>query len=95
MPLGLQPLHLVLIAIVALLLFVPSYLPKLARATGRSIKGIGQGTVDMVTGFRDEVSKNEDRTTANQNDSRTCSQCGSSSPSSAHFCSHCGKKLAD
>ncbi len=48
LPFGLQPLHLIIIAVVALLIFGPSKLPELGRGMGKAItefrKGIKGGS---------------------------------------------------
>ncbi len=44
MPFGLQPTHLILIAVVALLLFGPSRLPEIGRALGKSLREFKEAT---------------------------------------------------
>lgn len=43
LPFGLQPLHLVIIAVVALLIFGPSKLPELGRGMGKAITEFRKG----------------------------------------------------
>ncbi len=62
MPFGLQPWHLVVIALVALLIFGPSKLPELGRSIGRSITEFRRGTREMTETFKEELSaENEKR----------------------------------
>ncbi len=45
---GLQPIHLILILIIALVIFGPSRLPELARGLGRSVNEFKQATKDIT-----------------------------------------------
>jgi TatA/E family protein of Tat protein translocase len=57
MPFGLQPLHLVVIVIVALIIFGPSRLPEIGRGLGKALNEFRAGTREMTEGFRDEVTR--------------------------------------
>ncbi len=57
MPFGIQPQHLVVIVIVALIIFGPSRLPEIGRGLGKALNEFRQGTKEMTEGFRDEVTK--------------------------------------
>ncbi len=57
MPFGIQPLHLVVIVIVALIIFGPSRLPEIGRGLGKALNEFRAGTKEMTEGFRDEVTK--------------------------------------
>jgi TatA/E family protein of Tat protein translocase len=57
MPFGLQPIHLVVIFIVALLIFGPRRLPEMGRGIGRAINEFRKGTQEMTESFRDEIVK--------------------------------------
>jgi sec-independent protein translocase protein TatA len=50
---GLQPLHLVVIAIIALLIFGPKRLPELSRGIGESIKEFKKSTKEMTDPVKD------------------------------------------
>jgi TatA/E family protein of Tat protein translocase len=54
---GIQPIHIVIIVLVALLIFGPKRLPEIGRGIGKAINEFRQGTKEMTDGFRDEVSK--------------------------------------
>ncbi len=55
MPFGLQPIHLVIVAIVALLIFGPSRLPEIGRGVGKAITEFRCGARDMTTSFTEEI----------------------------------------
>ena len=55
MPFGIQPIHLILIIIVALIIFGPSKLPEIGRGLGKSINEFRKGAKEMTEGFKDEV----------------------------------------
>jgi TatA/E family protein of Tat protein translocase len=57
LPFGIQPLHLVIIAVVALLIFGPSRLPDIGRGIGKALKEFQRGTKEMGEGFKEEVTK--------------------------------------
>ncbi len=59
MPFGLQPIHLVIIAVVALLIFGPSRLPEIGRGVGRAITEFRRGAKEMTETFMDEVNSPE------------------------------------
>ncbi len=57
MPFGLQPIHLVVIFIVALLIFGPRRLPEIGRGIGKAINEFRKGTQEMTESLRDEISR--------------------------------------
>jgi sec-independent protein translocase protein TatA len=57
MPFGLQPIHLVVIVIVALVIFGPKRLPQIGRWIGRTFMEFRKGARDMTDGFKEEVVK--------------------------------------
>jgi TatA/E family protein of Tat protein translocase len=57
MPFGLQPWHLIVIALVALLIFGPSRLPEIGRGIGKSITEFRKGAREMGESFHEEVSQ--------------------------------------
>lgn len=54
---GLQPTHLILIIIVALIIFGPSRLPELGRSLGRSIREFQNASKEMTSSFSDAVNE--------------------------------------
>jgi TatA/E family protein of Tat protein translocase len=57
MPFGIQPIHIVIIIIVAFLIFGASRLPEIGRSLGRSITEFKKGTKEAAEGFKEEVGK--------------------------------------
>ncbi len=107
MPFGIQPIHIIIIAIVALLLFGPSRLPEMGRSLGKALNEFRRGTREMTQGFTEEIYKASDGTStpppqstqtvqppaAAQTPGNFCTQCGTSNPVGAHFCNKCGAPL--
>ena len=58
MPFGIQPIHIVIIIIVAFLLFGATRLPEIGRSLGKSISEFKKGTKEAADGFKEEVTKN-------------------------------------
>ncbi len=55
MPLGIQPIHIVIIVVVAFLIFGGSKLPEMGRSAGKAITEFRKGAREMTDGFREEV----------------------------------------
>ncbi len=55
MPFGIQPIHLIIVLVVALVIFGPSRLPEIGRGVGRAINEFRRGTKEMTESFRDEM----------------------------------------
>ena len=109
MPFGLQPIHLVVIAVVALLIFGPRRLPEVGRGIGKAISEFRKGAQEMTESFREEVAKpvepgstptdsvptsGQPTATAQPAASKFCSKCGAPNGADARFCSRCGSELA-
>ena len=110
MPFGIQPIHLILIVVVALIIFGPSRLPEIGRGLGKSLNEFRKGMKEMSEGFKDEVVNTEDSArpvTAAASAAPTpvapvapatpmvaCPNCSAQNPSGAAFCNKCGAKLA-
>jgi sec-independent protein translocase protein TatA len=56
MPFGIQPIHIVIIIVVAFLLFGSAKLPEMGRSLGKTISEFKQGTKEAAEGFREEAS---------------------------------------
>jgi sec-independent protein translocase protein TatA len=106
MPFGIQPLHILIIVVVALLVFGPKRLPEIGRYIGRTITEFRSGTQELTENFREEVSKplatQTVPATTPQSVSASvvaggnfCTQCGASNSSEARFCGSCGTRLPD
>jgi sec-independent protein translocase protein TatA len=50
---GLQPTHIIIILVVALLIFGPSRLPSIGRAVGKTIKEFQSGMKEVTQGLQD------------------------------------------
>ena len=57
MPFAIQPIHIILIIVVAFLIFGASRLPEIGRSLGKGISEFRKGTKEAAEGFKDEVSK--------------------------------------
>ena len=109
MPFGIQPIHIIIILIVALLLFGPSRLPELGRSLGKGLNEFRRSTREMTQGFTEEIAKAGDGNSAppppqsaqtiqpsaaSPVTGNFCAQCGSSNPAGARFCTKCGAPIA-
>ncbi len=108
MPFGIQPIHIIIILIVALLLFGPSRLPELGRSLGKGLNEFRRGTREMTQGFAEEITKAGDDHGSSSSQSAQpsqapaasamngnfCTQCGSPNAAEARFCNKCGTSLA-
>jgi sec-independent protein translocase protein TatA len=102
MPFGLQPIHLVVVAFVALIIFGPRRLPQLGRWIGRTFTEFRKGSQEMSEGIRDEIAKTAEKPASPaaadppRQDSATgnfCVKCGAPNPSDARFCNKCGSPI--
>jgi sec-independent protein translocase protein TatA len=57
MPFGLQPIHVVVVVIVALIVFGPKRLPEVGRWVGRTLSGLQQSAHEMTFAMREEAIK--------------------------------------
>jgi sec-independent protein translocase protein TatA len=98
MPFGIQPLHLVVIVIVALIIFGPSRLPEIGRGLGKALNEFRQGTKEMTEGFREEVTKPETPAAPAAPFSQPAQPAqpamsappGAAQPAAGNFCPQCG-----
>jgi len=101
MPFGIQPLHIVIVVIVALIIFGPSRLPEIGRGLGKSLAEFRKGTKDMTDSFREEVKSAAEvgpsATTAPAQpqpaSGNFCTKCGAPNLTDARFCNKCGAQL--
>ena len=100
MPFGIQPIHLVIVVVVALIIFGPQRLPEIGRGLGKSINEFRKGAKEMTEGFRDEVITPDAAPTPAVPAAPApvamiaCPSCNAANPSGAAFCNKCGTKLA-
>jgi len=85
---GLQPTHLILILVVALLIFGPSRLPEIGRAFGQTLREFQNSTKEVTRsieeGIRTETNKPEEPVKV------SCKNCSKPIPMGAKFCPECG-----
>ncbi|MGD0877598.1 MAG: twin-arginine translocase TatA/TatE family subunit [Anaerolineales bacterium] len=107
MPFGIQPIHIVIIIVVAFLLFGATKLPEIGRSLGKSISEFRKGTKEAAEGFKEEVNKPDSAEAQSAptvspataqpviTPGNFCIQCGTANPPEARFCASCGAKLAE
>ncbi len=57
LPFGIQPIHIILIAVVALLIFGPRRLPEIGHSIGKAITEFRRGAREMTEGFKEEMNQ--------------------------------------
>jgi sec-independent protein translocase protein TatA len=105
MPFGIQPIHLIIVAVVALIIFGPTRLPEIGRGLGKAINEFRKGTKEMTEGFREEVTTHPEQPqvpvqtvspptpAGNLESGNFCVHCGAPNPEGATFCNKCGTQL--
>jgi len=103
MPFEIQPIHILLIIIAALIIFGPNRLPEIGRWLGHSIGEFNKGAHEMTAAMRDEINRNAgsdnpagrpDLTQPLPAVNQFCIKCGAPNPSGALFCNRCGNSLS-
>ena len=107
---GIQPIHIIIVIIVAVLIFGANKLPEMGRSLGRTINEFKQGTKEAAEGFKEEVNNTGSSSaapvmpvptyspapgTASAPAGNFCIQCGAPNPPEARFCASCGAKLPE
>jgi sec-independent protein translocase protein TatA len=59
MTFGIQPIHIVIVLVVALLVFGPKRLPEMGRSVGKMLNEFRKGTQEITEGLRAEVNGSE------------------------------------
>jgi sec-independent protein translocase protein TatA len=98
MPFGIQPIHIIIIVIVALLIFGPSRLPEMGRSLGKGLTEFRRGMREMTDGFHEEIVKSSDgNSTASPQSIQPPltappppSAPPAASPAAGNFCIQCG-----
>jgi len=105
MPFGLQPLHIIIILVVALLIFGPKRLPEIGRYIGKMVTEFRAGTQELTQTFREEINQPiqphaapqppaQPAATASTNAGNFCTKCGTPNTPDALFCGSCGNALS-
>jgi sec-independent protein translocase protein TatA len=59
LPFGIQPIHIIVIAIIALLVFGPRRLPEIGHSIGKAITEFRKGAREMTESFKEEINQPE------------------------------------
>jgi len=101
--LGLQPLHWLVIAVVALIIFGPKRLPEIGRGLAKAFRELRSGVREAGEGFREEMHPESEKPTTATTATATpasepagafCTKCGAPHQPDSLFCHKCGNKLA-
>jgi sec-independent protein translocase protein TatA len=110
MPFGIQPIHIVIIIVIAFLLFGANKLPELGRSLGKTLSEFRKGTKEATEGFKEEINKpiqdpaaaapatgDQVKSTGNSKvpDGNFCINCGAANLAEARYCASCGTKLPE
>lgn len=90
MPFGLQPTHLIIIAVVALIIFGPSRLPEIGRAFGKTLREFQSATKEATQSFSDEVQKPVEAKKEEPVATVACKNCSKPMQAGMKFCPSCG-----
>ncbi|MBI4787271.1 MAG: twin-arginine translocase TatA/TatE family subunit [Chloroflexi bacterium] len=89
MPFGLQPTHLIIILVVALLIFGPSRLPEIGRSFGKMLREFSTATKEATQSFSEEVTtKTEPK--PEEPAKVACKNCSKLIQPGLKFCPECG-----
>ncbi len=91
MPFGLQPTHLILILVVALLVFGPSRLPEIGRSFGSMLREFQSATKEAAQGFSQEVTTTPPPVAKKEEPATVpCKNCSKPIAPGSKFCPECG-----
>ncbi len=97
MPFGIQPIHIVIIVVIALIIFGPKSLPEVGRWIGRSMSELRKGSQEMTTALREgmnEVQADEQKNTiakpAPAQSVPVNNISSTNMPTNSKFCMKCG-----
>jgi len=86
-PFGLQPTHLIIILVVALLIFGPSRLPEIGKSIGKTMREFQAGLKEASQGFTEEIQKTPPQA---EPPKLACKSCGKPIQAGMKFCPECG-----
>jgi sec-independent protein translocase protein TatA len=110
MSFGIQPIHIVVILVVALLIFGPKRLPEMGRSIGKALNEFRNGTREVTDSLRAEVNGSSEPGATNRPaqsvpfrgpsnapalSGNFCIHCGAANLPEARFCNQCGTKLPE
>ena len=110
LPFGIQPIHIVIIIVVAFLIFGANKLPELGRSLGKTLSEFRKGTKEAAEGFKEEMQKPAEDPAASAEQAQSafptpvqtarpsgnfCIQCGNPNSPEARFCAKCVAKLPE
>lgn len=94
MTFGIQPIHIVIVLVVALLVFGPKRLPEMGRSIGKMLNEFRNGTREITDGLRTEVTGSptgQPAQAASAPASSVAFQASTNAPAATgRFCIHCG-----
>ncbi len=93
MPFGIQPWHIVVLIIVALIIFGPKSLPEVGRWVGRSLSELRKGSQEMTTALREgmmETQQTEEQKNTIAKPAPAQSVPTNNNTSANKFCTKCG-----
>ncbi|MGD0879153.1 MAG: twin-arginine translocase TatA/TatE family subunit [Anaerolineales bacterium] len=99
MPFAIQPIHIVIVILVAFLIFGASRLPEMGRSLGKGISEFRKETKEAAEGFKEEVNKPINApapaapdTFPAPNQAVSPATVSSEKPT-GNFCTHCGTPI--
>lgn len=106
---GLQPIHLLFVAVVALVIFGPKRLPKLGHWLGKTVQEFRNGAKQMAEQVNEEsapqpaaetrfgtqgTASSSSVSMQQPGTERSCASCAARNPSASKYCGQCGAQLA-
>ena len=85
---GLQPTHLIIILVVALLIFGPSRLPEIGKALGKTINEFRNVSKETTQALTEEITKAEPK--REDPPKVPCKSCSKPMQAGMKFCPECG-----
>ena len=86
---GIQPIHLLVIVVVALIIFGPKRLPEMGRSIAKAFREFRSGVKEMGDGFHEEIEKPASSPVMPQ-PAAVSPNTGQSASTTDRFCTRCG-----